>query len=89
MAELDPGVRELLEAIRGVLRTPMPDPESDQGAYAKELENRVRLVDHAVGRVLCEEPKAMADFVADLPKCSVLEVRARLQLRPWCVSSGL
>ena len=68
MVELDPGVRELLEAIRDVLRAPLPDPDSDPGAYARELEHRVSLVDHAVGRVLSEDPKAMADFLRNPPK---------------------
>lgn len=67
MAELDPGVRELLEAIRDLLGAP-PDTGGDQRVSAAELEHRVSLVLHAVDRVLCEDPKAMADFLRNPPK---------------------
>jgi hypothetical protein len=65
MAELDPGVRDLLEAIRELLGAPMPDTEGNQ---ATELGHRVSLVVHALDRVLCEDPKAMADFLRDPPQ---------------------
>jgi hypothetical protein len=65
MAELDPGIRDLLQAVYEVLGAPLPDIGSEQPAYIKELEDRVSRVRHAIGRVLCEDPKAMAGWLRE------------------------